>query len=721
MKSMRTTRIAKSKLRRKPFACISAWGMFHVGRQIKTALVILFIFTAVAFASCTDAGNSEKGSDSMTESGITEDSDTGEGKTVLPVSDSEIDIAIDFSERDYGQIPYLKKFDMFAATWAWCNDFTASPQLDAKNLGRIADIAELLPETIRTDLFMGYWGIGREIGNSPLKNGTTDEEYKLIKGVTDALKASGLDAEFIYFASPVYTGGGINSDAWKSVEDLEKWNGLCYNIASYFKNNGMNVKRQELWNEPDYYISDPEKDGVYFMGSWQDYIDLYISGAKGIREADSDVLIGGVSAAWMNKIARNGEFDAFLTQSLAAGILPDYVSWHFYGSNGGMKMLEEYISGARDCLEKSDDYATVQQHLNEFNVSLDTSVTSGYDMVRLVLNTYSRLLDATDITRVSWTSALDRNLEGSDAQALINPKTGERTPAYYTQWMYARLPVAPVKVSSDTDRVTVLASVGNTRAAFIAYDTAFENSTVTFDLNGVDFKVCDVKVYTIDRRNPQNKVSSNSPVLLGEYQNVETENMKYTVTIPEDGAIYVEINERDAEINAHERRSALADKAVRTDYWYDGRCDGGAYAWVSTKSFVASLGSGTSENTVGTACAVTLDGMKGAELSLDTTVSDGLRKKSEQSMFGIIVSYSAEGEYVKSVYYGLNGIDGKRTVPLGTCRDYDLYKALGEGSGVYRIALDSDAPENWDGRIQLTFIVNDVEKSNGAEFIVDVG
>ncbi len=113
--------------------------------------------------------------------------------------------------------------------------------------------------------------------------------------------------------------------------------------------------------------------------------------------------------------------------------------------------------------------------------------------------------------------------------------------------------------------------------------------------------------------------------------------------------------------------------------------------------------------------------MRGVELSFDTTVSDGLKKKSEQSMFGIIVSYSAEGEYGKSVYYALNGIDGKRAVPLGTCRDYDLYKSLGEGSGIYRIALDSDAPENWDGRIQLTFIINDIEKSNGAEFIVDVG
>ncbi len=228
MKSMKN-RTDKSKPGKKPLTDVSASAMHSAGRQIKSVIAIIFAIMAVVLASCADAGggaDTEKGSDSMTESGIISDSGTGEEKTVLPVSDSEMDIAIDFSERDYSQTPYLKKFDMFAATWAWCNDFTDSPQLDTKNLGRISDIAELLPETIRTDLFMGYWGIGREIGNSPLKNGTSDEEYKLIKGVTDALKANGLDAEFIYFASPVYTGGGIASDAWKSVKDLEKWNEL---------------------------------------------------------------------------------------------------------------------------------------------------------------------------------------------------------------------------------------------------------------------------------------------------------------------------------------------------------------------------------------------------------------------------------------------------------------------------------------------------------------
>lgn len=242
-------------------------------------------------------------------------------------------------------------------------------------------------------------------------------------------------------------------------------------------------------DEPGNYITVRKRTGVYFLGSWDDYINVYINGAKGIREGDPDAETGGVSAAWMNRISKNGELDRFLQKTLAEGVLPDYVSWHFYGSNGGMKMLEDYISGARECLEKSEAYGTVWQNLNEFNVSLDRKVTSGYSMVRLTLDAYQRLLYATDIARVAWTSALDRNLEGSDGQALIDPKTGERTPAYYTQWMYARLPVQPV-MTSELSGVGVMASAESGRAAVLAYDSAISSRTVTFDMKNIGFDRC---------------------------------------------------------------------------------------------------------------------------------------------------------------------------------------------------------------------------------------
>lgn len=650
------------------------------------------------------------GSENRETSGVTYGmSDTGK----LPHDEKAEVISVDFSEKDYGKIPYLKKFDMFASTWAWCNDFSGYPQSDLTNLSRIPAVAELLPETVRTDLFMGYWGIGREIGKGDGQDGTTDGEYRLVKNLTDALLSGGLNAEFIYFASPVMTGGGISGDAWKSVKDGAGWRLLCRNVSAYFREHGMGVRRHEIWNEPDYYITDPEKDGVYFLGSWDDYINVYINGAKGIREGDPDAETGGVSAAWMNRISKNGELDRFLQKTLAEGVLPDYVSWHFYGSNGGMKMLEDYISGARECLEKSEAYDTVWQNLNEFNVSLDRKVTSGYSMVRLTLDAYQRLLYATDIARVAWTSALDRNLEGSDGQALIDPKTGERTPAYYTQWMYARLPVQPV-MTSEMSGVGVMASAESGRAAVLAYDSAISARTVTFDMKNIGFDRADITVYAVGREHIQNRISSNSPVKLAEYRNVAVSgDVKYTVTVPENGAVLILADSCGGDV-PHEKISPLADCVVRTDYWYNGRDDGGAHAWVSTKSFVASLGSGNSGRSRGTACAVTLDGMENEKLTVTASHSDGIAGTG--AVCGIMTVYRVNGEYARTVYHGFEGAEGKLAVPLGTGREYDEFSVLPSGESI--IDLRAEAPEGWDGRIQLIFVINGAEKNSGAEFVV---
>ena len=678
---------------------------------MKRRTAVLALAALMLLPSCSGGG---KPADGSTGNVITSEVTGGMSDTDrLPFDENAEVITVDFSEKDYGKTPYLKKFDMFASTWAWCNDFSGSPQSDMKNLGRIPAVAELLPETVRTDLFMGYWGIGREIGSGDGKDGTTDDEYRLVKNLTDALSASRLNAEFIYFASPVMTGGGITGDAWKSVKNGAEWKLLCRNISAYFRSHGMGVRRHEIWNEPDYYVSNPKKDGVYFLGSWDDYINVYINGAKGIREGDPDAEIGGVSAAWMNRISENGELDRFLERALEADVLPDYVSWHFYGSNGGMKMLEDYISGARKCLEKSGDYDTVWQNLNEFNVSLDRDVTMGYSMVRLTLDAYTRLLSATDIARVAWTSALDRDLEGSDGQALIDPKTGERTPAYYTQWMYARLPVQPV-TTSELSGVSVMASAERDRAAVLAYDSAINASTVTFDMKNIGFDRADITVYAVGREHIQNRISSNSPVKLAEYRDVAvTENMKYTVTVPENGAVLILVDRCGGDA-PHEKISPLADRVVRTDYWYNGRDDGGAHAWVSTKSFVASLGSGSSEKSKGTACAVTLDGMKNEKLTVFSSHSDGAVKSG--AVCGIMISYHTDGEYAKTVYHGFDGADGNISLPLGTGREYDAFCALPDGDSV--IDLSSEAPEGWDGRIQLIFVINGAEKNSGAEFVV---
>ena len=62
------------------------------------------------------------------------------------------------------------------------------------------------------------------------------------------------------------------------------------------------------------------------------------------------------------------------------------------------------------------------------------------------------------------------------------------------------------------------------------------------------------------------------------------------------------------------------------------------------------------------------------------------------------------------------GAEGKLAVPLGTGREYDEFSVLPSGESI--IDLRAEAPEGWDGRIQLIFVINGAEKNSGAEFVV---
>ena len=692
-------------------------GAVRFGKDFKKIALTAAVF--VLMGGLIMSGCSQNGED-ITHTSDTFDSAGGtlaeSDKTQTPNRETKKKIAVDFSVPDNSKTSYLKKFDMFAATWGFCNDFSASPSLDSGNLMLIPSIGKLLPTSMRTDLFMGHYGIGRFIGAGSTLNGTTDDEYRLVSDVARSLNGNKIKPYFIYFASPIYTGGGVTNDKWKSVNDLDKWKELCTNMAAYFKNNGLNVMTHEIWNEPDYYITDPQKDGVFFLGTWQDYIDLYIAGAEGVRSSDEDALIGGVSAAWIHNLYENGDYAEFLNQVKASGAPLDYVSWHFYGSNGGMEMLEKYIAAARAGLEADSGFSTVQQHLNEFNVYLDTSVTTDYTMVRRVLSAYNQLLAATDVTRVMWTSAFDRDL--GDTFAIINPTTDERYAAYYTMWMYARLPYTPVKVENSAKGVEVMASVSDTRAALIAYDSELTESEVTFDLSGLaaDAGIYDMTVYVLDENNTSQNYYSDTPYILESFENVDVSQLLYTATVPEKGCVYIEINLRGSEKDAHEKLSGLYGHVARVDYWYPQRTDNGAYADIHLKSMTAVIGSGSAGDELGAACAATLDGMTATALKFNARIYGAPQKRSDSSMFGVTVCYHTESGYEKTLYCYFDGIDGSVHVPLGTGRKYDETIELDTDDGKYEIPLASYAPDGWDGRIMLGVIVNDVGRECSAVF-----
>lgn len=633
-------------------------------------------------------------------------------QTEMEYKDTANNIIVDFSTKDFSETPYLKKFDMFSCTWSWLNPAKANTVLDKNSIETIPSIAKLRPENIRTDLFMGYGGIGGKIGSSTTLKGTTAAEYALVEQLTALWRENGIRGNFCYFANPVYSGGGVAR--WKTAPDPAKWRTLCYNIAKYFKDNRLGVMTHEIWNEPEYFEKSPQEDGFFFSGSWQEYIDTYIAGAMGIREADRDAIIGGVSAAWIHKLQQDGRYSQFLKQVKDAGAPLDYVSWHYYGYYGNYSSLESYIDAARKGLEADPAYSTVQQHLNEFNVTCQGQTYKTYGMTELVFNVFRRLLSATDITRVSWAAPLEYDTI-KPALCLIDPYTFERYPAYRAMWMYARLPVERVKVSGVPDGVEVLAACSEGRAALIAYDTADKKQEVTFSFKGLNMDRCDASVYVIDKENPVSDPKSDEPLLIKQYKNVKTANARYTVTVPKEGVVYIEFNDASKPFSL-DVKSGYSSYVARKDYWYPQRGDNYAFADVHLSSMSAYVGAGTAKEGLGAACSVTLDGMKGKKLSVAYETVGSPKKRSSDSMLGIQVAYEVDGAYKKSVYFYLNDINGWAQVPLGTGRKPEKSVFMGGKSGLHTVSLANYAPSGWSGRIQLCYVVNNVGKGSGAVF-----
>lgn len=642
---------------------------------------------------------------------------------VDPNNGDEKAVQVDFGIKDFSETPYLKKFDMFSSTWSWQNLNGGSDFFSEQVLGTIPSIAKLRPESIRTDLFMGYYGIGWMIGSSTSLKGTTAAEFRDVKTLTSLWKANGMRGNMVYFANPVYSGGGADGDRWRTTPDETKWNELCFNIAKYFKDNDFGVMTHEILNEPDFYSTTPQADGVFFRGSWQDYIDTYIAGATGIRAADKDAVIGGISAAYISKLEADGRYANFLTQVDEAGVPLDFISWHYYGQSGKFDGnastgadLDTYIASARKGLSGNTGYSTIQQHLNEFNVTIQGTVYQTYAMTEAIFNVFQRLLSATDITRVSWASPLEQS-NNKPVLSLIDPLTFKRYPSFYAMWMYARLPVERVQTGNLKSGIKVLAARDEGRASIILYDAANQQQEVNLFFDGINMKKYDVTVYCIDKNKPNYNLTSDEPIILYEYKGQTADNVNYQVTVPKEGVIYIEIN-NSAKGASLDYKSGYSDHVVRKEYWYPQRGDGYAFADVNLNSMSACVGAGSANEGLGSACSVTLEDMKDETVSIQYESVGKPSKKSSASMLGIKVDYEVSGKYVKSVYFYLNNINGSASIPLGTEKAPDEMISMGAGKGSYSVPLNQYAPSGWNGRVQICYLVNNIGINNGAVFYI---
>ncbi len=640
-------------------------------------------------------------------------------------------VDVDFGVKDGMAVQNLKKFDNFTSTWAWVGEQTGTT--DPNTLNMVPALDEIKAESLRFDLFMGYTGLGYEIGRGSDKKGDTDAEYAQTMQLIDMLTKNNVAPYVEYFAAPEYCAAN-----WKKVDDYAKWEELCRNMAAYFKNKGIRLSAHEIWNEPDF-------NGAFFSGDWVDYINTYIAAAKGIRAADPDALVVGMSAALPQELCYkkttvkdDGEKSAYrrFIERTYEEYMPDAVSWHYYGRQGQISGRQDeyenfssYLKAMRSSLQGYQDgthadladgvkypkLETVQQHLNEFNIfqpSMD-AIYQTVEMLPGMFYAFDDLLAATDVTRVSWASLVGEK-NGKLSYDLIDGQSYQRYPAYHALWMYGHLPVDRVKADLGNKNLGTMAGVDAHRAGLIVYNRSGDGQSVRVNLKNLPFEKGNLDVYLVDDEH-YSYTTQNAPLKVRSRENAETEGMEIRMNLKPNSAYYIEVNDVTGKSDTDDY--VKMGDLVRRDYWYPERGDNKPYADLHENSLTAHVG--MADNASGkSAMALTVDNMKqyaGLTVNYETW---GEASRSERSVIGLKVDYRKEdGSYQSGKLYTVGEFGYNLAAPFGSKSAASEVVSMGGLNGKYTLNF-TDAPADWDGRIVVTYMIQDAGRGATTKFIV---
>ena len=647
-------------------------------------------------------------------------------------------IIFDYSARDGTKTQYIKKFDQFATTWGFVGDQPG--YIRTSSINQLSALKELNAESLRFDLFMGYTGLGYNIGRTSTQNGSTDAEYEQMMQVVRELEEQSVLPQLVVFACPAYA---QSYGSWKSKPIAEKWQELCHNMAAYFKNKDIRIGAYEIWNEPDLGTE-------YFDGTWEDYIDTYISGAKGIKSADSDAFVEGMSASWIHKICSEKEsgqqmtkWERFISRTAQENVLPDSISWHFYGREGELENIVglggdgENFSVYRNAIlnaltttqtgtSENDDtvyteLATMQQNLNEFNIyqPLAESSAEMWNSAQVVpgmFNAIETLLAANDITRVNWATFLSEQRNGVGCSS-IDTYSLQRYAAYHVNWMYGRLPVNRIIQPELENGLETFAAADNGRAGIIVYNTADQAKSAKIAFRGIPFEKGNVSVYLVDDEHITYS-SKNEPYLAGYYKEVDVNRLTADLSLQKNAVYYIEINAADGKQSDLEYDNALRENIVRKDYYYPQRGDCTPYSEIHENSLTAYVAmNGNQEGT--SASAVTLNGLSLADaLTLDYETW-GDPKAGENAALGLKLDFQTTEGYTKSVYYAFDGFETDITLPFGTEKKSSSVISLGSlDSGTVNIDLKQVAPDGWTGQMVVSYLIQNAGPEAVAKFVL---
>lgn len=314
---------------------------------------------------------------------------------------------------------------------------------------------------------------------------------------------------------------------------LEQWSTVVGTVASHFRETGHHVAYHEIYNEPD------NRD--FFEGDLKDYLALYETAVKAIREADPEAKVGGPALAFTDAWV-----EPFLAYVVENDLPLDFFSFHFYpGVPYSKPSIHEVIDMMRSKLEKYPELDHCEMHLTEYNALPINYPEDGpqqkHCLAALLLRDFEYFLTQPCLTQVHWAQFMDT--AGGNWSGMISVD-GHRKAVFNAWKIYTSMPVKRSALFiNDSSGVSGMASSDVDKSSVVLWNLSGESRNIIAELLNIPFPEGTMNVYRIDSKHSSwgDDLNNEDIVPIEVLRNINTADLEWKGEIPEGGVIYLEV------------------------------------------------------------------------------------------------------------------------------------------------------------------------------------
>lgn len=645
------------------------------GKERRKA-AFLFVLCLMFLWGCGNWADRVEDADDITEvieadTAQVENNQIGDLEMAENQTDTQI-IYIDTS-KPYGT-PLLKKFGLYNS------GLLRKPVYERDG----ALMRDIRADSLRIDLYMG------EPGHmfSDIVTGTYKDlqyDFTELDWMANYLHNNGVKPywSWSYIPTPLQYDGN-----WRSgPRSLEAWGEMFSQFARHYREEGIRIAYNEIYNEPDC-------NGVFFSGTWDDYVEMYIHAANGLKAGDSDAVVGGPSTAFPEQTGRANLLH-FLDRVDAENAPLDFFSYHSYGYDQKQYLMRTRV--VRAALSERPEFDTTELHFNEYNAVLqpftphnETEHTMGAVQM---LNSFEELLDETDVTLAHWAQYMDNIFE----QLGMIGTNGKTKVGYFAFWAYSRMPVDRVAVENLPKGVRAMAGADEERTGLLLWnETKMEKDiSLTINVNRQENKT--YRVYRMDDASDPYWNGGDTTIRPVEEGVFEGDSYTYEGTLKGPGLLYIALGDNDLPELAQPDYTV-----VRKHYYFPerGKLNYSFYDELNDTFYLGMNGETSARSTVG----ITIDDVPD-KLFVTTKASGSYKAMDNNSCYMVRVDYIVDGKAAKSAAYTYLTPNARREAltPWGTMEQPDvMHNASSLMNGSETLDIRADAPDGWDGRIILS-------------------